>query len=99
MQGIVVAIVLGLATALAVRSSNKPRDRSEADKNSIPSTPLAPRKRMDAPAAVKTSAQEECSSSKRTLKGRAWVIDGDSLKIAQTEVRLWGVDAPEINHP
>lgn len=29
------------------------------------------------------------------LEGRAKVIDGDSLEIAGTRVRLWGIDAPE----
>ncbi|MDP3197558.1 thermonuclease family protein [Tabrizicola sp.] len=33
------------------------------------------------------------------LRGRAWVIDGDTLDIAGTRVRLAGVDAPEIDHP
>jgi endonuclease YncB( thermonuclease family) len=31
--------------------------------------------------------------------GPAYVIDGDSLVIKGTQVRLFGVDAPEINHP
>ena len=36
---------------------------------------------------------------KRFIKGRAYVIDGDSLRIKGTEVRLFGIDAPEFNHP
>lgn len=35
----------------------------------------------------------------RILSGRAHVIDGDSLVIKKIQVRLFGVDAPEINHP
>jgi len=35
----------------------------------------------------------------RTLKGRAWVIDGDTIVIDQIHIRLWGIDAPELNHP
>jgi len=31
--------------------------------------------------------------------GAVYVIDGDSLIIQKTQVRLFGVDAPEINHP
>jgi endonuclease YncB( thermonuclease family) len=30
-----------------------------------------------------------------TIAGRARVIDGDSLRIADTEIRLFGIDAPE----
>ena len=33
------------------------------------------------------------------LQGAAYIIDGDSLKMCETEVRLFGVDAPEMNHP
>ncbi len=31
--------------------------------------------------------------------GPAYVIDGDSIVIKGTQIRLFGVDAPEINHP
>ena len=33
------------------------------------------------------------------LEGPAYIIEGDSLRIQKTEIRLFGVDAPEINHP
>lgn len=33
------------------------------------------------------------------LVGRATVIDGDTLEIRGTRVRLWGVDAPESSQP
>ena len=33
------------------------------------------------------------------LCGRPYVTDGDSLIIQKTEIRLFGVDAPEMNHP
>ena len=38
-------------------------------------------------------------SKKNTISGKAFVIDGDSLVINKTEIRLFGVDAPEFNHP
>lgn len=41
----------------------------------------------------------EAPSSSRVIKGPAYVIDGDSLVINKTQVRLHGIDAPEINHP
>ncbi len=34
-----------------------------------------------------------------TLCGQAFVIDGDSIVIKKTQIRLFGVDAPEMNHP
>ena len=36
---------------------------------------------------------------RRTLSGPAWVTDGDTLKIKGTQIRLFGIDAPEIDHP
>jgi endonuclease YncB( thermonuclease family) len=37
----------------------------------------------------------EPSATAVTVEGRARVIDGDSLEIGATEIRLFGVDAPE----
>ena len=31
--------------------------------------------------------------------GRAYVTDGDGLRIKGEEIRLFGIDAPEFNHP
>ena len=28
--------------------------------------------------------------------GNAWITDGDTLKIRQERIRLWGIDAPEL---
>lgn len=37
--------------------------------------------------------------SKMIVQGSAYVVDGDTIVIQKTQVRLFGVDAPEINHP
>lgn len=34
-----------------------------------------------------------------TLKGRCWVIDGDTIVIDKVHIRLTGIDAPELDHP
>jgi len=33
------------------------------------------------------------------LVGKCWVIDGDTIKIGGTRIRLAGIDAPELDHP
>jgi endonuclease YncB( thermonuclease family) len=33
------------------------------------------------------------------LVGRCWVIDGDTIEIAGTRIRLFGIDAPELDDP
>jgi len=35
----------------------------------------------------------------RVLHGAAYVTDGDTIVIKKTQVRLFGVDAPELDHP
>ncbi len=37
--------------------------------------------------------------TKPVLQGSAYVVDGDTLVIQKTQIRLFGVDAPELNHP
>lgn len=34
-----------------------------------------------------------------TLNGAAYIVDGDTVIIQKTQIRLFGVDAPEMNHP
>lgn len=33
------------------------------------------------------------------LRGWAWVIDGDTIDLGGTRIRLAGIDAPELDHP
>ncbi|MCF6445903.1 thermonuclease family protein [Nereida sp. MMG025] len=33
------------------------------------------------------------------LRGRAWVIDGDTIVVSKIKVRLAGIDAPELDQP
>lgn len=35
----------------------------------------------------------------QVLTGAAYVTDGDTIKIKNTQVRLFGIDAPELDHP
>ena len=33
------------------------------------------------------------------IKGRAWVIDGDTIAVNRVKIRLAGIDAPELDQP
>jgi len=35
----------------------------------------------------------------RVLEGPAFVTDGDTITIKKTQIRLYGIDAPELHHP
>ena len=37
--------------------------------------------------------------AKKVIEGAAYVTDGDTITINKTQVRLFGIDAPELNHP
>lgn len=36
---------------------------------------------------------------KQIVQGTVYVVDGDTIVIQKTQIRLFGVDAPEMNHP
>ena len=38
-------------------------------------------------------------SRETVVQGRAYVIDGDTIDICGTRIRLFGIDAPELDHP
>lgn len=38
-------------------------------------------------------------TTERTIRGKAWVIDGDTIVINGVKIRLAGIDAPELDHP
>jgi endonuclease YncB( thermonuclease family) len=39
------------------------------------------------------------ADTRRRLKGRCWVIDGDTIIVEKTKIRLAGIDAPELDQP
>jgi endonuclease YncB( thermonuclease family) len=39
------------------------------------------------------------AAAAEVLEGPAYVVDGDTVTIRNTQIRLFGVDAPEMNHP
>lgn len=39
------------------------------------------------------------ATNKPVLRGAAYIVDGDTLVIKKTQIRLFGIDAPEMDHP
>ena len=60
-----------------------------------PKTPPVPPKTTKAP--TKKPARPRANMPE--IEGPARIVDGDTLIIKKVNVRLYGVDAPELNHP
>lgn len=45
------------------------------------------------------SHQEPIAQAPAILRGRCWVVDGDTIVIDKTHIRIAGIDAPELDHP
>jgi endonuclease YncB( thermonuclease family) len=78
------------------------RDRS-AEKHTQPHSPseakppnIKPVQRAQHGLDASTSKPAE---TKRTVSGTARIVDGDTIVIQKTQIRLFGIDAPELNHP
>lgn len=72
--------------------------KNRRQKYTAPSS-AAPQKRP----AIKRQPFDVQSGHKKTttttLQGSAYVVDGDTVVIQKTQIRLFGVDAPEMDHP
>src|SRR6056297_1456628 len=99
-------LVLGIIFAvifLAVRSkpskqrnnrSPEPKPRSQPQSSG---TPPAKMSTGQPPGFEEESARH--LHEKRILTGSAYITDGDTIRIKKTQIRLFGIDAPEMNHP
>ena len=98
----VLVLLLGLCALvyLLVRSGDK-RDKKPPQFRPNPSY----RKRQRSPKPTrKTPAPFEAQGAThldkpQVIEGRARIVDGDTIVINKTQIRLFGIDAPEIDHP
>ena len=83
------AILVGIGV-LALRDKRKPKRRTPPP----PPQDLPPRR----PAPFDATSAEPAPAMP-PLVGRAYVVDGDTIRVQKTQIRLFGIDAPEMNHP
>ena len=89
---IIFVLLLGGAVFLATRHTKNRRKYSlpiRPTPQKIPAVELQP---FDRQSAHKVAANV-------TLTGSAYVVDGDTMVIQKIQIRLFGVDAPEMDHP
>src|SRR5690349_17947163 len=66
--------------------------------NDDPLRPLAFQQRTE-PLVVVVTPAAQAVVEPVVLRGKCWVIDGDTIVINNVHVRLAGIDAPELDHP
>lgn len=99
---IVLFLVIVGAVFLIVRfgrSENGSRPSQSAPPSQPKSTHKPPEKvtKLQAPSFDAQGAKH--LHDRRILTGAAYITDGDTIKIKKTQIRLFGIDAPELNHP
>jgi micrococcal nuclease len=62
------------------------------------STPLSNEPPATVPA-IAMRRQVVVISRETVIRGKAYVIDGDTIDIGGNRIRLFGIDAPELDHP
>lgn len=91
---VIVFVIIGAVVAIP---------RSRPTKSRRPSAPQPTERPRRSPRSTQPPAFDARTSqpteTTTILRGRANIVDGDTLIIQKTQVRLFGVDAPEINHP
>lgn len=95
--------ILGLALIVAFAAKGK-SSRTTHRRTSQSVRPTGPKRQS--PSAGRSAGSRPFDASKahpqhkpRVLKGPAWIVDGDTLTISKTQIRLFGIDAPEMDHP
>ena len=79
----------------ATFSDSSPQNRPSDKPRPKPKSPFAP---TSAP--VQKPARPAPQLTKgETLKGKCYVIDGDTIVINKVHIRLFGIDAPEMDQP
>ncbi|PID35630.1 MAG: hypothetical protein CR993_09300 [Rhodobacterales bacterium] len=105
--GIIALAIIGLLAFLWLRVQET-REHNRWLRQQIPrpqppqpSRRQRPRKRRQDPTARADTFDSNTAvpSAKPPLIGRAYVVDGDTIRIQKTQIRLFGIDAPEMNHP
>lgn len=92
MESVLVLVLLLLALFFGVRRSRAPKTRDRA-----PEAP--PRYNTRARPKPFESASARPVPKPSFVQGSAYVVDGDTIVIKKTQIRLFGIDAPEMNHP
>ena len=101
MEILLVIVIVGVAVlVLRSRSSGSGASSSKSAPSPRPKvTHQSVNKFVKSQPSTFDEGGAEHLEEKRILTGAAYITDGDTITIKQTQIRLFGVDAPELNHP
>ena len=95
---ILVLLILALVIVLALRKRQKrPNSSLRSSPDEIQIRTRTPAKAAQPRPFDHATAKPETAPV--SITGPARIIDGDSIVIKKTQIRLFGIDAPEIDHP
>ncbi|MFW2589241.1 thermonuclease family protein [Sagittula sp. SSi028] len=87
---------------LRVLLAKKPKARNAPGRQPWPDRPSKPARSEAtsvAPPEPFAPDQARAPDHPETLCGPAYVVDGDTIRVQKTQIRLFGIDAPELDHP
>ena len=80
----------------APKKPGKPRASKPGPRSSFPKSSISKPKPTNSDRDHRPPPEIPAS---RQIKGRAYVIDGDTISIRRIKIRLAGIDAPELDQP
>lgn len=90
------AILLLIAVIVILIGRERPGERSKSDGEI---RPIGMPRPASPPASSSPWARKPATIQHSVIEGPAYVTDGDGLVIRKMQIRLFGIDAPELNHP
>lgn len=103
METLIGLLVLAGIVLLAVRLGSS-KDKGSNHQRSVEDESLKPTRISSAGNPKKQPAPYDANTAellpkRRVVQGAAYVTDGDTIIINKTQIRLFGIDAPELDHP
>lgn len=92
LEAVLLILILVGGACLAFGRKKTRRRNTYRNRTASPEKPTVTLPPFDA----KTAQKQYIST---TIQGSAYVVDGDTVVIQKTQIRLFGIDAPEMDHP
>ena len=94
---VIIGLIATFVILIGLSKSPSPSD-SKLDLEVVPA-PQQSQSDLEKTAAPFDATTAQPAKSQRTLTGAVYVTDGDTIIIRKTQIRLFGIDAPELEHP